>query len=253
MKFSVFSKGAVGYKNKIKNKPSQDYFKIEEIRDSLICTVADGHSGDFFTYSHKGSKFACEAAIKVIKKYIDKDINKIESLLEDKQIQIDICNEWRALVDEDMKGYLPVVFKKNYFKYGTTLLLAIITEEYILYLKLGDGDILIKQDNYIKRVLPLYKKYIVDCLAEEKAYDKMIYKIMKYEKGISNIIIYSDGFENSFNLYSDMVYEINNTLLKYNKNIFSKMKLEKNYSKYLSELSKNVSLDDISIIFVNIL
>ncbi len=33
----------------------------------------------------------------------------------------------------------------------------------------------------------------------------------------------------------------------------SKMKLEKDYDKYLSSLSENGSLDDISIIFVNIL
>ena len=76
---------------------------------------------------------------------------------------------------------------------------------------------------------------------------------MNYEKSIRNIIIYSDGYENSFISYKSMVNEIDNTLIKYNKNIFSKMKLEKNYDKYLSSLSENGSLDDISIIFVNIL
>lgn len=253
MKFSVFSKSVVGYKNEIKDKISQDYLKFENINNGIICAIADGHSGDFFINSHKGSKFACESAIEVLKRYEDDDINKMKSLLEEKIIQREICKQWRVLVNQDIKNSLPMVFKDNYFKYGTTLLIAMIKEDYILYLKLGDGDILIKQNNDIKKVLPSYKKNIVDCLAEEKAYDKMIYKIVDYEKNISSIIIYSDGFENSFVSYKSMINEIDNILIKHNKNIFAKLSLEKNYDKFLSKLSKNGSLDDISIIFVNIL
>lgn len=253
MKFSVFSESIVGYKNEIKNKASQDYLKFKNINNGIICTVADGHSGDFFINSHKGSKFACESAIEVLKKYENLDINKMKSLLEDKTLQIEICKQWRVLVGEDMKNSLPRVFKYNYFKYGTTLLLVMIKDDYILYLKLGDGDILVKQDDNIKKILPYYKNNIVDCLAEEKAYDKMIYKILPYEKDISSIILYSDGFENSFISYKSMINEINNTLIKHNKNIFSKMSLEKEYDKFLTRLSQNGSLDDISIIFVNIL
>ncbi|MCC3867037.1 protein phosphatase 2C domain-containing protein [Terrisporobacter mayombei] len=252
MKFSVFSKSVVGYKNIIKNKSSQDYLKFENIEDGLICAVADGHSGEFFTNSDLGSKFACEVTIEILKKYADEDISKIEELLDNETLQKEICNGWRVLVEQDMKKSLPAVFKYNYFVYGTTLLGVMIKNDYIIYLKLGDGDILIKQDNNIKKVLPSYNKNIVDCLAEEMAYDKMIYKVIRYDMNISNIIIYSDGFENSFGSYKSMVNEIDNTLIKYNKNIFSKMKLEKNYDKELSNLSKNGSLDDISIIFVNV-
>ena len=253
MKFSVFSKSVVGYKNIIKNKSSQDYLKFENIKDGLICAVADGHSGDFFTYSHLGSKFACKVAIETLKKYADEDISKIKTLLDNKTLQKEICNGWRMLVEQDMKNSLPRAFKYNYFIYGTTLLGVMIKKDYIIYLKLGDGDILIKQGDNTKKVLPSYKKNIVDCLAEDKAYDKIIYKVVINEMNISNIIIYSDGYENSFFSYKSMVNDIDDTLIKYNKNIFSKMKLEKNYDKELSNLSKNGSLDDISIIFVNIL
>ena len=59
MEFYVFDRSVVGYKNIIKNKSSQDYLEVEKIEDSLICTVSDGHSDDFFTRSYKGAKFAC--------------------------------------------------------------------------------------------------------------------------------------------------------------------------------------------------
>lgn len=253
MKFSVFAKSIVGYKNEIKNKTSQDYLKFENIKNGMICAIADGHSGDFFINSHKGSRFACESAIEVLKKYENEDKNKIKSLLDNKTLQVEICNKWRALVQQDMKQSLNMVFKYNYFKYGTTLLIVMIKDDYILFIKLGDGDILIKEEDNIKKVLPSYKQNIVDCLAEEKAYDKMIFNVIDHKKNISNVIVYSDGFENSFVSYKSMVKEINNTLINYNKNIFSKMNLENEYDKYLSDLSKKGSLDDISIIFVNIL
>ena len=252
MKISIFSKSIVGYKNKIKNRSSQDYLKCENINNGVICAIADGHSGEFFTKSDKGSKFACEAAIEVLKKYEYKNKNEMKSLIEDKSLQVEIYNKWREFVSQDMKNNLPMIFKYNYFKYGTTLLITMIKDDYIFYLKLGDGEILIKNNNNISKVLPSYNKGIVDCLAEENAYYKMICKIINFENSISNIIIYSDGFENSFNLYGNMINEIDNTLIKYNKNIFLKNQLEKNYNEYLSNLSENGSLDDISIIFINI-
>lgn len=253
MNFYVFNKSIVGYKNKINNKSSQDYLEIESMPEGLICTIADGHSGDFFTHSHKGSKFACKAAIEVIKKYINKDMNEIEILLKEKVLQKEICDKWRYLVSLDMKENLPSVFKYNTFKYGTTLLLVLIKENYILYMKLGDGDILLKKHNKIENALPVYKKNIVESMSQEKSYEKIIYKIEKNEKDTSDIIIFSDGFENSFVSYDDMIEDINNTIIKYKKSIFSKYLLEKNYDKHLIKLSENRSLDDISIIFINLL
>ncbi len=248
MKFLVFSKSIVGYKNKIKDKSSQDYIKTEVIKDSLICAVADGHSGEFFIKSDIGSKLACEAAIDILKEYESQDEENIKILLKEKIIQKQICKKWRELVYDDMKNSIPLVFRNNYFKYGTTLLATMIKKDYIVSIKLGDGDILIRGDKQIKRIFPSYKKYIIDCLAQDDACDKMMYSIIKTNQNISHVILYSDGFSNSFLSYKFMLDEINNKLIKYNQNIFYKIKMDKTYDKYLSDLSKNTSLDDISLI-----
>ena len=101
--------------------------------------------------------------------------------------------------------------------------------------------------------MPNYKKNIVDCMAEENSFEKIIYKIEKNQNNISDIIIFSDGFENSFVNFDSMIKDINKTILKYNKTIFSRYILENKYDKYLRKLSDNNSFDDISIVFVNIL
>ena len=253
MDFYILEKSVTGYKNLIKNKQSQDYLKVEKISNGLICTIADGHSGDYFINSYKGAKFACEAAIEIFKKYTNTEIDKIEVLMKKKVIQKEICDKWKLLVGNDMRENMSKAYKYDYFKYGTTLLAVLIKDNYILCLKLGDGDILLKKNQEVIKVLPNYKKNIVDCMAEENSFEKIIYKIEKNQNNISDIIIFSDGFENSFVNFDSMIKDINNTILKYNKTIFSRYILENKYDKYLRKLSDNNSFDDISIVFVNIL
>ena len=253
MKFYVFDKSVVGYKNIIKNKSSQDYLKVEKLQDGLICTIGDGHSSDFFTKSGKGAKFACEVTVDTFKKYINEDINNMKNLLDNKILQKEIYDKWKSKVDLDIQKSLPRAFKYNYLKYGTTLLGVLIKADFILYIKLGDGDILLKKNEEIERALLFRNNSIVDSLVEDKSYEKMIFKIEKNNKDISDVIIFSDGFENSFNYYNQMIDSLNNTIREYKKNVFSKYRLEKTYEIYLNKLSKNKSVDDISIIFVNIL
>lgn len=256
MEISIFSKGVVGYKNQINNKSSQDYISYEKFDEGIICAIADGHSGEFFTYSHKGARFACESTIETIKKYMKEERDNISNLLQENKIQMDICNKWRCLVDEDFKENSPKVYKLNYFKYGTTLLATIITDKYKLFLKLGDGDILIKKNNEYKKILITNKEnIIVDCIAEENAYNKMQYKLEKIDDldKTYSIIMYSDGFENSFLSKEMMINDLNATIKSYKKNIFTRMFLEESYKNYLLELSKKGSYDDISIIIINIM
>ena len=253
MKFYVFDRSIVGYKNIIKNKTSQDYLKVENTGESLICTIADGHSSDFFTQSYLGAKFACEGAIYVLKKYINCDINKMTILLKNKTIQQEIYEKWRELTFLDMKEKLPNIFKFNFLKYGTTLLIILINKDYILYMKLGDGNILINENNKINKILPDCKKDIVDSMPQYKSYEKVQYKIQSNKNNITDIVMFSDGFEKSFICYDEMIKDIKNTMNAYKKNVFFRYNLEKNYSNYLEDLSKKKGFDDISIIFVNIL
>ena len=119
MDFYILEKSVTGYKNLIKNKQSQDYLKVEKISNGLICTIADGHSGDYFINSYKGAKFACEAAIEIFKKYTNTEIDKIEVLMKEKVIQKEICDKWKLLVGNDMRENMSKAYKYDYFKYGT--------------------------------------------------------------------------------------------------------------------------------------
>lgn len=249
----IFSADVVGYKNKIKKKQSQDYVDYKLIDSGAICAVADGHSTDFFTYSNIGAKLACKTAIDVIEK-VGLDFEKISTMIKNGEIQREVYSLWMQRVNEHYKRNYPVVYKTEYIKYSTTLLVAIITDTYRIYLKLGDGTIVEKRNDRFNKILDLPQKHIVDSLGRENAFVNMMYDIRLKENDdiIDWIILFTDGYENSYNSNEVLFESLQKTITKYNSNIFSKTRLKNNYKNFLSKLSKDITHDDISIIFVGV-
>lgn len=257
MKYSVFTKSVVGYKNFIKNQYSQDYIKYQVLEDGVLCAVADGHSGKYYTFADRGAKIACDTFISVFSEYIDEDkkFNDILYMINKKIIQKDICDRWKKLVYDDFIKFMPRVYKMDFFRYGTTLLGIYINDEYRFFFRIGDGEILVKKyDSFIK-IFEKNKGRYVDTLSEEDAFKKAQCKLEKVNKYNNQfpVILYSDGFENSFTSYNIMIENLSDIILKYNSNIFIRNYIEKSYENKLIELSKNGSRDDITIAFVNLL
>lgn len=250
----IFSASIVGYKNKIKRNQSQDYIDYKFIDNGVICAVADGHSTDFFKYSDVGSRYACKAAIEVLES-VEQDFYKIKEMLYTRYIQKQIYLVWRDMVNEHYKKNNPLVYKTEYIKYSTTLIVAMVTSEYKIYLKLGDGGIVEKNNYEFKKILDLPIKPIVDSLGREDIFLNMVYDIRPTSGNESNldwIMIFTDGYENSYCTNEKLYNSFEKTISKYKNNVFSRSHLKSNYKNYLDQLSKDVSYDDISIIFIGL-
>lgn len=251
MKFDIFKNSVIGYKNLIRGSKSQDYidYKVED--KFIICSVADGHSTTFFKHSLDGARFACKASIDVLSENFDMDINKLEEKLKNYEIQKQIDSRWRFLVKEHYKKIYPNVFKIEYIKYSTTLLSVLITDKFILYLKLGDGDIVLKSKDGYKCVIDTRNDLTVDSLGRDNEYKHMMYSVeQREEKENISIVLFTDGYSNAFKNKFDLFNSIECTLQKYNKNIFSRFILLNTYIDYLNSISKNITHDDISIVFI---
>lgn len=251
MKFNIFEKSVIGYKNLVKGYKSQDYIDYKEDDKYIICSVADGHSTDFFKYSLYGAKFACKASIDVLSENFDMDMNMLKEKLINYEIQKQIDSRWRLLVEEHYKKNHPNVFKIEYIKYSTTLLSVLITDKFILYLKLGDGEIVLKSKDEYKCVINTRNDLTVDSLGRSDEYKNIMYSLQKIdEKENINIVLFTDGYSNAFENKIDLYNSIENTLQKYNKSIFSRFLLFNTYDNYLNSISKNITHDDISIVFI---
>ena len=190
MRFNVLGNSVTGYKNLVRGSKSQDYIDYKEEDKYIICSVADGHSTPFFKHSLDGAKFACEASIDVLSENFDMDIEKLEEKLINYEIQKKIESRWRSLVEEHYKKNYPNVFKIEYIKYSTTLLSVLITDSFILYLKLGDGDIVLKSKDEYKVVINTRNNLTVDSLGREGEYRHIMYSLEKIEENylIENLV-----------------------------------------------------------------
>ncbi len=251
MNNKVFKCSVDGYKNIIKGLRSQDYIEFKKVDNNLICSVADGHSSEYFTYSLEGAKLACRASIEILERYIDKDLNLIKEELKKYNIQKLIYDKWLELVKKHYYTKKPLMFKTEYLRYSTTLLAVLYTNDFILYLKIGDGNIIVKENEIYKKIINVKSNnHVVDSFGRTDAYKNMNYYIENKNEGISNIIIFTDGYENSFDNDLDMFKNLDNTILRYNKSVFSRWQLMNSYPSYLKYLTKNKSKDDISILYL---
>ena len=120
---------------------------------SVVLTAADGHGSARYSRSHIGAMLAVESAAELVEEFLSSQ-EAIESLSLIKRA----AEEWlpRALVrtwSEAVADHLktdplsPPEHGESSVAYGATLLVAAVTERFVLYLQLGDGEILSVNDS----------------------------------------------------------------------------------------------------------
>lgn len=165
-----------GASHKRDGLPNQDNNAIWWPRASptgapLVVAVADGHGSAKNFRSDRGAQFAVGVAIAEIKDIIERQPNLVGLSQRDpstmsalkrmveEQLPEALVRRWRRAVGKHLKEHplepeqlayveqksgakaRAAVEKDNVIAYGATLLMAWITDSFIAYLQLGDGDI----------------------------------------------------------------------------------------------------------------
>ena len=185
--YSTFDCCIQGASHAISNKPCQDFSDVfvSKIYDKklskkyIVAAIADGHGGDEYCRSDKGSRFAVSAFMKCIKQALSRkpgkksshfimqntasDLSdaimqaKTDKELDDRMQWLfkSILTNWKLTVQDDLKKYpftseelanVPNKARERYLSgdhieaaYGTTLLGALITANFCLLMQIGDG------------------------------------------------------------------------------------------------------------------
>jgi hypothetical protein len=143
----------------------------------LIVSVADGHGSAKCFRSDRGSRFAVAAALTGLQRLLDgqPDLGNFSAVkrVAEQSLPREIAREWDAAVAADLdrepftaaelSGLTTAqgdrarhsVERNPRHAYGTTLLAALITVGFLLYLQLGDGDLLtVAEDGTVDRPVP---------------------------------------------------------------------------------------------------
>ena len=160
--------------------PNQD--AILQVRESgwgppLVVSVSDGHGSDKCFRSDRGSRFAVKVAARLVGEFLDEsrgraDCAELESRARE-YLPREFVSRWREAVEADLKARpfteeeLATVGEKDgprgrtlveqnpLLAYGATSLTVAVADSFVLYLQLGDGEILnVSETGEVAKALP---------------------------------------------------------------------------------------------------
>ena len=245
------------------NQDAKKYF-IPKDKEYVVVAVADGHGSKKCFRSDVGSEFAVEVLINNFRQHFSsKTFDNLQAGFSGTKDNLakTIHRQWMEKVRNHLakNPFSPEeelidekVLNNQVISYGTTLLGALITKNYIIYLQLGDGDILVVNDNEVIRPIAKDENLIANetyslCDKEADSLFKFYYQPVIGQ--LPDLILLStDGYSNSFPNDN----EFQKTALDYN-NLYKEEGMSfirKNISGWLKDTTIHGSGDDLTTILV---
>jgi len=257
--------------------PNQDAIANSVAKDGLppvVLAVADGHGSPKSFRSDKGAQFAVEAAVEVCREFLDSmkeagpSAVKTEAKL---RIPPRIFQRWRQRVEEHygQNGFTDTELNRlaeqagqavreraagpeqRAVAYGSTLLVAVVTEEFLVCFQLGDGDILAVSDatGVAERAVPKDETLIANettslCQEGGQRYMRCGFQLFQGAPP-AMVLLSTDGYCNSF-ATPDAFLKVGTDYLDMLRTEGSE-EIEKGLPGWLEDTSRNGSGDDITV------
>ncbi len=184
------------------NKRGQDAIHWEAREDFVVLAVADGHGSERSPHSDVGASLAVEEAVKLLfKSYQDTRSLRDWKQFAESHLPQKLVQRW---IDRVKKVADSSASEKEILRqYGSTLLAALVTPEFLLFVQLGDGDILtVMDDGTVRRPIPKDRRLIANettSLCMPNAWREMQVVFQHVSTELPALILLStDGYANSF-------------------------------------------------------
>ena len=217
--------GASHLKLKMPNQDAISWWPESGGDPPLIMAISDGHGSPKSIRSQIGSRLAVENTLNVLKDFADdnrseNDLISIQALAK-KEIPGRIENLWKQSVKEHMQE-IPFSMQEQetlhgngirtasdhsgeniLLAYGATLLGVLLTKTFVLYLQLGDGDILnVMPNGDVVRPIPGGDRFLgneTTSLCSDSSAREISILVQSTADTFAELILLStDGYANSF-------------------------------------------------------
>lgn len=221
-RWEVVAVSSIGAAHIRLNKPNQDAAlgeTLTPLQDICMATVADGHGSDKCFRSAIGAAIAVDIAKMAARELVCApalDSHNLDWLVRDRLAR-QIVHDWRTQVlqhwtthplnpNEQPDG-VQLDFEEPYLAYGSTLLIALITPDYLVCMQLGDGDIVIVNDHETSWPIEADQEQIANqthSLCEPNAAQKWRISIQALRGAYPRLVLLAtDGYSNSYSSKND--------------------------------------------------
>jgi hypothetical protein len=222
--WQVIGKTVRGSSHVRSDLPNQDALKLpaSDMHTGLILALADGHGSSKYFRSDVGAQTAVSVAHEILASADPAHLSMTKRWAED-QLPKQLVYRWREevkrhyeahpfttreqerLVRKDGKAAWETVQADPVQTYGATLLAVLVTETFILYVQLGDGDILkVSERGEVSRALPGDTRLFANettslCSRNAWADFRIHFEVLPVPQAAPALIMLStDGYSNSF-------------------------------------------------------
>lgn len=255
--------------------PNQDNIQLLPIdgsAEALVMAVADGHGSASHFRSQEGSRFAVQAATQTITAffkgdYLQANLGTIRQEVEDKLLRM-IVNDWQDRIECNLQLFpitesewetlrlktdeqtVAKVKATSLIAFGATLLAVLLTERFILFLQLGDGDIItVSGEGQVSRPLQADERLLGNAttsLCQTEAWKEFRLRLYPLEAGCPALIMVStDGYSNSF-VSEAAFHKVGSDLLELARQNHPQY-IDEHLEEWLQSTTANGSGDDITV------
>lgn len=247
----------------------QDFASVDITNENYaIAAVADGHGSKKHFRSSKGSQYAVQSAIETIQEYMKDEDKFLKKYNENsdyllKRMKKMIITKWTELIEKDVQDnpitheeidkFLNGIYKEDKIEsiYGTTLLVGFMSRECNYVLMIGDGGIVIINNNGEANILTNDSDTIAnyttsmsssDAINDFKHYviDEQPFSIMLSTDGLTKTFSSDDDFVNYNQIIAMEICKIDGECTK-------KDDIRERLERVFDKRSKQGSEDDISL------
>jgi serine/threonine protein phosphatase PrpC len=260
-------RGAVHERNGLPNQDAICWLPASGQGSSMVLALADGHGGARYSRSHIGAAIAVEKSAELVHDFLNSQTNVDNlSLIKDATKQWlprALVRKWVEVVSEHLNaeplsdaelrslGFDGVLDTEHaVVAYGATLLVTAITDSFIIYLQLGDGEILtVSESGEVTRPLKKDDRLLgnqTTSLCMPDAWQDFRISFQPLTRSHPALILLTtDGYPNSF-LHESGFFKVGSDLL----NIIrgdGLATVNDNLARWLTDSSQAGSGDDITL------
>ena len=216
----VFSKSCRGFAHIKSGKPCQDYSLSYQDPERTILACCDGHGGDVYVRSARGSKFAANAVLNVFSSLSPRFLAKHRGEEAEAKIKMELLCEWNRLAEEDLQRHalskrelecLDEAKKESLLAnpikaYGTTMTGALLLGNWLVIASIGDSECILLSKGTME--CPLASEddpagNITYSLCQDDAYRHIRVKVLPF-RGIAGVFLMTAGFAGPYQSYANL-------------------------------------------------